>query len=240
TDLEQGEHYQIRLRPGFQNSSYVEFWRVWIDFNQNGEFENNEKVYQGRGRNEKVGNIQIPFWARTGDTRMRVSMRYGGYPQPCSDGFEGEVEDYTVHIDGFNPGDLDWRPDGTTDLPIVENIQVEDDTAPIISDRSDAQSIHDETAELRTNLTIEPQLQVFPNPAMGPVRIDVSGFELGEAYELIIVNAFGQRVYQQSFTEGGPANLTIDPAALNMLSGNYAVRAVNADKAVSGQLIIQR
>lgn len=99
TDLVQGSNYPISLKPGFKGYAYYEKWKVWIDYNQDGDFDDSgEQVYQGAGYWTKTGYINIPSSAATGETRMRVSMKYGYYPSSCQTFSHGEVEDYTVNI----------------------------------------------------------------------------------------------------------------------------------------------
>ncbi|WP_061247029.1 M4 family metalopeptidase thermolysin [Leptospira noguchii] len=88
-------------------------WRVWIDFNRDGVFNNYvdspELVAEGTISSYSGGTIQktftIPIDALTGNTRMRVSMKAatGGetYPRPDETFIQGEVEDYTVTIRQF-------------------------------------------------------------------------------------------------------------------------------------------
>lgn len=105
TDLIQGSNYQISLKPGFSGYAYYEKWKVWIDYNQDGDFDDyGEQVYQGEGYYTKTGYINIPNSAATGETRMRVSMKYGYYPSSCQTFSYGEVEDYTVNIVGSETG----------------------------------------------------------------------------------------------------------------------------------------
>lgn len=49
-----------------------------------------------------VETITIPTSASLGSTRMRVSMRWNADMSPCTDIPYGEVEDYTVYINGTN------------------------------------------------------------------------------------------------------------------------------------------
>jgi len=86
----------ITLTPGFRWSSYTERWRVWIDWNQDGEFANDELVLSATSRSTVNGSITVPDNAAAGETRMRVALRYGSYPAPCGSFYYGEVEDYTV------------------------------------------------------------------------------------------------------------------------------------------------
>ncbi len=90
----------IVLSIGFVSASYTEHWGVWIDFNKNGVFESSEKVVAGSTSNS--GNLSynftVPSSAQSGNTRMRVSMKWNSAPSACETFGYGEVEDYTVTI----------------------------------------------------------------------------------------------------------------------------------------------
>ncbi len=100
----------IVLSVGFANSSYTEFWGVWIDYDKNGTFEASEQVVSASTSSSanQSYNFSIPTTALEGETRMRVSMKYNGAPDPCETFTYGEVEDYTVNIGGvvFKENDL--------------------------------------------------------------------------------------------------------------------------------------
>ena len=79
---------------------------VWIDYNQNGQFETSEftAIGTGAGGTAQIsGTISIPSTALNGTTRMRVRMKFGTAQftsaQSCTNasGF-GETEDYNVTI----------------------------------------------------------------------------------------------------------------------------------------------
>jgi len=97
--VESGLTYNLDLVPGFSNRSRREFWRVWIDFNMDGDFsDSNEQVFAADGKKGSVsGNITIPAGLNR-ETRMRVSMKYKSAPSSCENFTEGEVEDYTLVI----------------------------------------------------------------------------------------------------------------------------------------------
>lgn len=97
-NLSKGASHSITLTPGFAYGSYTEYWRIWIDLNQNGNFETSELLYTAGSRSSLTGSINIPASALSGATRMRISMRYGSYPNPCGNFTYGEVEDYTVNL----------------------------------------------------------------------------------------------------------------------------------------------
>ena len=105
-DLATGEH-DVTLTPGFRYGSYTEYWMIWLDLNQDGTFEGSELLYSGSASGTINGQILVPEDALGGDTRMRVSMKYGALPLACGPFTYGEVEDYTVHIqadEGTDPG----------------------------------------------------------------------------------------------------------------------------------------
>ena len=95
-----GQTYPIYFSAGFQSTSYTEFWAIWIDYNQNGVFEDSEKVVSGSSSSSGTltANITIPTNAVLGNTRMRVSMKYNSAQTACETFSYGEVEDYTVNI----------------------------------------------------------------------------------------------------------------------------------------------
>jgi len=43
TDLDRGNNYTISLTPSFSGTIYTEFFRVWIDLNQDGDFDDATK-----------------------------------------------------------------------------------------------------------------------------------------------------------------------------------------------------
>ncbi|WP_375563015.1 GEVED domain-containing protein [Bernardetia sp. OM2101] len=102
-NLSQGSSNALTLTPGFAGTTYNEYWKVWIDFNKDNDFEDaGELVYDAGSVSSAVrtGTINIPSNASTGSTRMRVSMKYNGAQTSCETFSYGEVEDYTVNITG--------------------------------------------------------------------------------------------------------------------------------------------
>lgn len=94
-----GDH-NITLTPGFSGNAYQEYWKIWIDFNKDGDFEDSgEELYSGRSNSALSGTITIPQSA-SGTKRLRVKMDYNNAPSPCGSFTYGEVEDYTVSFTG--------------------------------------------------------------------------------------------------------------------------------------------
>ncbi|MBX2892238.1 MAG: S8 family serine peptidase [Saprospiraceae bacterium] len=99
--LSQGVNYPVTLVPGYTGVQFPEYWRIWIDFNKDGDFSDaGEMVFDGGSASigTKTGTLNMPANAATGTTRMRVAMRYNTAPDPCSQFDYGEVEDYGVVI----------------------------------------------------------------------------------------------------------------------------------------------
>jgi PKD repeat protein len=107
----------ISLVPGFSGSTYNEYWKIWIDLNADGDFDDaNENVFdQGSMSSSTVtGNLYIPSGYEL-STRMRVSMKYNGEPTSCETFSYGEVEDYTVQISSsVTPPVADFNANTTT------------------------------------------------------------------------------------------------------------------------------
>jgi len=98
-NLTRGTAASVTLNTGYSGTIYREYWRIWIDYNHDGDFTDTyEQVFSKNARTSVTGSFTTRSNALTGATRMRVSMRYGSYPTPCLTFSYGEVEDYTANI----------------------------------------------------------------------------------------------------------------------------------------------
>jgi subtilisin family serine protease len=96
--LAAGSNVDVTLTPGFSGSTYNEYWKIWIDYNNDKDFDDaNELAFDAgsMSKNAVSGTMNIISGA-TGTTRMRVSMKYNGAQTACETFSYGEVEDYTV------------------------------------------------------------------------------------------------------------------------------------------------
>jgi len=99
-NLTAGSSASVSLTPGFASSSYTEYWRIWIDYNVDGDFaDSGEQVFSGSGSSVVSGSFTVPSGLNC-VTRMRVGMSYSTYPPYCGTFTYGEIEDYTVNIGG--------------------------------------------------------------------------------------------------------------------------------------------
>ena len=101
TDVEQGGTYQLTVYNG--NAYTSDDWGVWIDFNMDGTFADDEMLVCdiSNGGDMIMYDIAIPGDAPLGSTRMRVRLKWSGSDcpfDPCGTTSYGEVEDYTVNV----------------------------------------------------------------------------------------------------------------------------------------------
>ncbi|MFN3939342.1 MAG: GEVED domain-containing protein, partial [Chitinophagales bacterium] len=120
TTLSPGLDYTVTL---YNCPSWTEYYAVWVDWNQNEEFEEDENligtgatnyVIISPGSNTNI-DFTVPVTALPGETRLRVVCAY--YPSTPMEAcfnydagdygyYYGEVEDYTVFIPASGPYDL--------------------------------------------------------------------------------------------------------------------------------------
>ena len=104
TTVEKGSAYTLTLNPllktGYGDHIETPHWAAWIDYNQNGKFEASEKVLADTLTGQISTSVTIPESAKEGKTRMRVAVRFVYDPVACGYYWYGEIEDYTVVING--------------------------------------------------------------------------------------------------------------------------------------------
>ena len=103
TSLSKGQAYTITVTPTWTGTVYSEGYAVWIDYNMDGDFSDSGEQVWSRSATQNAsvsGTFTVPSGAVTGATRMRVSMKYNGIPTSCESFTYGEVEDYTINIQG--------------------------------------------------------------------------------------------------------------------------------------------
>jgi hypothetical protein len=95
----------VTLTPGFWGTAYKEYFRIYIDFTLDGDFDDpGELVFDPGFAQEGVvsGSLVSPAFSQTGTTRMRVMMKYSAdnqlAPQACGLYDFGQTEDYCVDL----------------------------------------------------------------------------------------------------------------------------------------------
>ncbi len=97
-NLTAGASANVSLTPVFPSTTYTEYWKIWIDYNIDGDFDDaGEEVFSDSGTTTVTGSFTVQAGA-SGVTRMRVSMKWDAAPTSCEAFSYGEVEDYAVNI----------------------------------------------------------------------------------------------------------------------------------------------
>jgi photosystem II stability/assembly factor-like uncharacterized protein len=179
--LPKNSSQNISLTSGFSYFTYDEYWRVWIDFNQNNIFEEPQEIAAFGKTNKPIDGtpnqqlntaLTIPLNANIGLTRMRVSMKRDANPTPCETLSFGEVEDFMVQITG-------------SIAPIELGIRQEFD---------------------KTNLA---ENLIYPNPASDFTTIYLKNYE-NQAVNLQIINAKGVLVQKKSLDKNHDLKEVLD------------------------------
>ncbi len=137
-NLTTGNSYNCTLSPAYSDVEYDEYWRIWIDYNGDEDFnDSGELVYDAGGGNAGTLNasFSVPSSVSTGTTRMRIAMKWVGTvsgggtdetpPEACGTFEYGEVEDYIVNISGGGSSDTYCNANGdSTADEWIESISI--------------------------------------------------------------------------------------------------------------------
>ncbi|WP_435135258.1 reprolysin-like metallopeptidase [Formosa sp. A9] len=105
TNVNRGQSYELTVQVNTAGN-YTTYTTVWIDWNYNCMFDENEAYDLGTAVNVSDGptlnsglSITVPEDAALTDKIiMRVSTKYKAKAGSCEKGYDGEVEDYTIHV----------------------------------------------------------------------------------------------------------------------------------------------
>ena len=126
TDLSKGTSYTITVTPTWTGTTYSEGFAAWIDYNNDGDFSDTGELIFSKAASTATsasGSFTVPSGALTGETRLRVSMKYNGVPTPCETFDYGEVEDYTVNIETGGTNPPSGCTNGITSFPYNEGFE---------------------------------------------------------------------------------------------------------------------
>lgn len=120
TNLNKGSAYTLKLTPSFASTTYLEYFKVFIDYNGDLDFADaGELVYSSPGTTTAVTTtVTIPSTSITGNVRMRVMMKDGAITGPCESFTYGEVEDYTLSIQAGTTGTTCASPTGMNNTTV--------------------------------------------------------------------------------------------------------------------------
>lgn len=103
-----GEEYEITVW-GNTNGNFTNYITVWIDWNQDGVFDNADENYDiGSFTNNTDGScsntISVPSGVPSGNVRMRVRKNFNTSPSSaCGSTDYGQTEDYSLMIGSLSP-----------------------------------------------------------------------------------------------------------------------------------------
>jgi hypothetical protein len=173
------------MKPGYSGNIYQVYWKVWIDYNSDGDFDDaGELVALGTGTSQVCGNITIPACV-SGFTRMRVVMSYGGYVSgPCCYFNSGEVEDYCVELHGSNV----TGGGGSSEMrSIVQPGKV----GNVLIGEENVALLQEEIFEASNNV----EWTIYPNPVTEQLNIDVHN---GMFNSIEIFDILGKKIWMQN------------------------------------------
>ncbi|WP_282126118.1 fibronectin type III domain-containing protein [Marinifilum flexuosum] len=140
-----GKSYTLNFSLAYTRRTYAANWKIYIDFNRDGNFSSSELVVTGYTISSGISskNVNIPSDAALGHTRMRVILKHRrAASNGCQIFSQGEVEDYTVNISNTAPASI--AKNSSFGLPLS-------DTPPV------------------------EELKLYPNPAKDYVNLFIQG-----------------------------------------------------------------
>jgi hypothetical protein len=209
--ISQGNIYEIHLTPSMVGQD-INYWRVWIDYNQDGDFYDlDELVAYGSGLSTVSGLITVPPLILSGETRMRIIMTPGGYPSdPCGDYLLGETEDYCLHT---------W---GTSGIALENHIENRESYTSVLREAQDE--------------IAEEDIKIYPNPAVDLLHMDLKFVD--HLSSILLRDLNGRSI--RSWDKGNFDNLmTVDLTDLS--SGVYILQFnTRANKSIYKKFIVTK
>ncbi len=99
-----GSNVSIELSPGYSSSPVLQYWAVYVDWNNDFDFNDlNEDAATVSGIGSVSTSISVPSNTVNGHHRVRIVMSPVDDLLPCGSINYGEVEDYTINIKGALP-----------------------------------------------------------------------------------------------------------------------------------------
>ena len=134
-NLQAGEVYNLTVK-GNTNGDNENYIIAFIDWNQDGDFDDNGETYlfsqslvnsNGNDQIFVTEEISVPISAQSGETRLRIKKlnTLTEIENPCSMAGAGQIEDYTVNVStlglhNWNKNNINIYPNPFTDNLTIE------------------------------------------------------------------------------------------------------------------------
>jgi hypothetical protein len=222
--VNRGSSYTMTLRPQFANQTYNETWRVYVDWNRDGDFnDSGELEFTTSGTSTVTGTLSVPSSSPLGSTRMRVVMRYeqcSSYNGPCSNVGYGEVEDYTLIVNGTGSRVI-VEPNGTDENDVVFNA-------------ASAESAQDDVMGDLTGLRLT---KIFPVPTDRDVNLEF--LSLIEGKVVIEVMDLNGKVMMETTQDMRVDNNYIKLDVSRLPMATYLVKVSNGKESFTEKFVKQ-
>ncbi|SEK49404.1 Por secretion system C-terminal sorting domain-containing protein [Aquimarina amphilecti] len=256
TDLNEGQTYTITVTPTWTGTVYAEGYAVWIDYNNNGDFDDAGELVWSKSPSTDTpnsGSFTVPSGTSETSVRMRVSMKYNAVPTSCETFTYGEVEDYTINLGTnggggttgeiaayyFETGFEGWT-DGGSDCARINNSAraFEGDFSIRLRDDSASSNAVSPVLNLTGNTQVSIEFHTFANAMENGEDFFVEFFN-GSSYQVI-----GQYFTGTDFTNGSffTDTIVLDAGTYSFNANNrFRIRcdaSVNNDQVYFDQIII--
>ncbi|MBC6605981.1 M4 family metallopeptidase [Hymenobacter sp. BT188] len=190
TSVAAGSSQTIRFSAGFASTTYTEYWKVYIDWNKDGDFvDAGETVVSGTSASAATlsATFTVPTTARSGSTRMRISLSDAAQTS-CSSFTYGEVEDYTINVTGG--------------AALTSNVVAVSNTS--------------NSATLGSDNLVGAEVGIYPNPATDVLRVTLPNN--ASAVSVQVADMQGRSIKGTQLTSNGELNVTQLAKGMYMLS----------------------
>lgn len=241
TELASGDSEELSIHV--TNPYDVDDLGVWVDWNQDGDFDdtNENPVCESSIGTSGVYTYSIspPASATAGQTRMRIRLKYTGSDcgSPCGATSWGEVEDYGIIVNNWiNVGGTG----GTVSPGSSEIIDVEFTSFDIEPGTYNANIKINSNAETDNELVVPVSLtvlgQLMVSPTASPQIICP-----GESTQLFANAGGGSGTYTYSWTsdDGTFSSDEADPIVSPTTNTEYYIEVNDGQNSISGQVSVQ-
>ena len=237
-----GKKYPIRMQPQYLKGEMDVYWKIWIDYNMDGDFDDlYEYACYGKGTGTIYGNLSIPKDIKNGETTMRVAISTDHYPTvPCDYIESGEVEDYKVTISEGSQIVMKDIPRGGLCVHMPSSASEKKSDSNVEPKRKKKINTSIAKTEVRNHRkSTDYKLSIYPNPSIvySLVKIDLSGVNQ-EIDKIIITDVSGKQIEKLSYIHMSDTSYRLNTQ--NIPGGMYNVTAYIGDQPFSTKLLIAK